>query len=301
VLGNLLTQQATPANVAAAQAIVSDVRVPYANFSGTIGQMLRPFPQYSAVTDVYDNVNESRYDSLQLTLDQRRRGGLTFNVNYTFSRSEDNLSARTGYNFDQDWAVSVNDQPHVLNAIAVYDLPLGGEGQPGSGNAVVRALVHGWQLSSITQFRSGRPLGSILGACNLPNAGTCYADFNPAFSGPVRINGDWGDGDVLGANPPAYIDRNAFVSAAPFTYGNTPRTLAHDLRNPSSFNQDLSVQRDIPVGGDTKLRLGVEVFNLFNTVVFGGINTNVTNANFGRVSSQTSSPRVIQLKARVEF
>jgi hypothetical protein len=301
VLGNLLTQQATPANVAAAQAIVSDVRVPYANFSGTIGQMLRPFPQYSAVTDVYDNVNESRYDSLQLTLDQRRRGGLTFNVNYTFSRSEDNLSARTGYNFDQDWAVSVNDQPHVLNAIAVYDLPLGGEGQPGSGNAVVRALVHGWQLSSITQFRSGRPLGSILGACNLPNAGTCYADFNPAFSGPVRINGDWGDGDVLGANPPAYIDRNAFVSAAPFTYGNTPRTLAHDLRNPSSFNQDLSVQRDIPVGGDTKLRLGVEVFNLFNTVVFGGINTNVTNANFGRVSSQTNSPRVIQLKARVEF
>jgi hypothetical protein len=301
VLGNLLTQQATPANVAAAQALVPDVRVPYANFSGTIGQMLRPFPQYSAVTDVYDNVNQSRYNSLQLTLEQRRTAGLTFNVNYTFSRIEDNLSARTGYNFDQDWAVGVNDQPHIFNAIAVYDLPFGGEGQPGNDNAVVRALVQGWQVSSITQFRSGRPIGSILGACNLPNAGTCYADFNPAFSGPVRINGDWGDGDVLGANPPAYIDRTAFVSAAPFTYGDTPRTLAHDLRNPSSFNQDLSIQRDIPVGGETKLRVGIEIFNLFNTVVFGGINNNITNANFGRVSTQTNSPRVIQLKARVEF
>jgi len=45
----------------------------------------------------------------------------------------------------------------------------------------------------------------------------------------------------------------------------------------------------------------VEVFNLFNTVVFGGINTNITNASFGRVSQQTNTPRVIQLKARVEF
>ena len=159
-------------------------------------------------------------------------------------------------------------------------------------------------MSGITQFRSGRPLGttgSIVGACNLPSAGTCYADFNPAFSGDVRINGDFGDGDVLGSNPPSYIDRNAFVSAPPFTYGNTPRTLAYDLRNPSSFNQDLSVQRDFGLGGSVKLRAGAEVFNLFNTVVFGGINTNITNANFGRVSSQTNTPRVIQLKIRLEF
>jgi hypothetical protein len=297
-LGNLLTQTANAANIAAAAAIVPGIALPYPNFSGTIAQMLRPFPQYSGVTDVYDNVNRSRYDSLQLTLDQRRVKGLTVSANYTFSHTRDNLSARTGYNFDQDWATGVNDQPHIFNAMVVYDVPFGGEGQPGSGNGVTRAIVSGWQVSSITQFRSGRPIGSILGACNLPSAGTCFADFNPAFAGEVRINGDWGDGDVLSTS---YIDRNAFVSAPAFTYGNTPRTLAHDLRNPSAFNQDLAIQRDFPVGGTTKIRLGVDVFNLFNTVVFGGINNNITNANFGRVSSQTNSPRVIQLKARVEF
>ena len=301
VLGNLLTQQATAANIAAANAIVPGIGLPYANFSGTIGQMLRPFPQYSGVTDVYGNVANSTYNSLQLTVEHRRVAGLTFNANYTYSRTEDNLAARTGYDFDQDWAVGVNDQPHIFNAMVVYDLPFGREGQPGSGNAVVAALVRGWQISGITQYRSGRPLGSIIGACNLPNAGTCYADFNAGFSGPVRINGDWGDGDVLGTNPPAYIDRNAFVSAPAFTYGNTPRTLAHDLRNPSSFNQDLSVQRDFALKGSLKVRLGVEVFNVFNTVVFGGINTNITNANFGRVSSQTNQPRVAQLKIRVDF
>ena len=301
VLGNLLTQQATPANIAAAQAIVSGVTVPYPGFSGTIAQMLRPFPQYSGVTDVYGNVASSTYDSLQLTFEKRRSHGLTFNFNYTFSRTEDNLSARTGYNFDQDWAVGTNDQPHILNAIVVYEVPFGAEGKPGSGHGLVRALVSGWQVSGITQFRSGRPLGPFIGACNLPNAGTCYADFNPNFSGPVRLNGDFGDGDVLGPNPPSYIDRNAFVSAPPFTYGNMPRTLAFGLRNPAFFNQDLSVQRDFRFGDRLRLRLGAEVFNLFNNVIFGGINTNITNANFGRVSSQVNTPRVIQLKARVEF
>jgi hypothetical protein len=301
VLGNLLTQPANAANLAAARAIVPGIEVPYANFAGTIGQMLRPFPQYSGVSDVYGNVARSTYHSLQLTFEQRRFHGLVFSVNYTYSQTHDNLAARTGYDMERDWAVGVNDQPHILNAIAVYDLPFGSEGNWGSDNAFVRALVSGWQVSSITQFRSGRPLGSIGAACNLPNAGTCFADFNPDFSGPVRINGDWGDGDVTGANPPAFIDRNAFVSPAPFTFGNTPRTLAHDLRNPSSFNQDLSVRRDFRISGRFKIGVGVDVFNVFNTVVFGGIQTNITNANFGRVSSQANTPRVIQLKARVEF
>ena len=300
-LGNLLTQTANATSIAAARAIIPDVALPYPNFSGTIAQMLRPFPQYSGVTDVYGDVAHSIYHSLQLTIEQRRVHGLVVNANYTYSRTEDDLAARTGYDFAQDWAIGVNDQPHIFNLIAVYDLPFGKEGQPGGGNAFVGALVRGWQVSGITQVRSGRPLGSFVGACNLPSAGTCYADFNPAFSGPVRINGDYGDGDVLGTAPPTYIDRNAFVSAPAFTFGNTPRTMAFDLRNPGSVNQDLSIQRDFVLHAKLKLRLGAEVFNLFNTVVFGGINTNITNANFGRVSSQTNQPRVAQLKVRVDF
>jgi hypothetical protein len=301
VLGNLLTQQANAASIAAARAIVPGIGLPYPNFSGTIAQMLRPFPQYSGVTDVYGDVAHSKYHSLQLTLEKRRSDdGLTVNFNYTYSRSKDDQTARTGYDIARDLAVSVNDQPHVWNAMVVYNMPFGAEGKWGSGNPVVRAIVKGWQVSGITQFRSGRPLGSIGAACNLPNAGTCYADFNPDFSGSVRINGDYGDGDVLGSNPPTYIDRSAFRSPAAFTYGNTPRTLAFGLRNPNFFNQDLSVRRDFRTGG-LKLGLGIDVFNVFNTVVFGGIQTNITSTNFGRVGSQANTPRVAQLKVRLEF
>jgi len=294
-LGNLLQQTANATTIAAAQAIIPDVQRPYASFAGTIAQMLRPFPQYSGVTDVYGNVASSDYHSLQLTLEQRRFKGLVVNFNYTYSRTEDNLTWRSGYLIDQDWAVGVNDQPHIMNAIVVYDVPSASE------NRVIRAIAGGWQLSGITQFRSGRPLGSIGATCNLPSAGTCYADFNPSFSGDVRINGDYGDGDVLGTNPPSFIDRNAFVSPAAFTYGNTPRTLAFDLRNPNSWNQDLSIRRAFKLRGRLRLRVGAEVFNVFNTVVFGGIQTNITNANFGRVSSQVNTPRVGQLTVKVDF
>ncbi|HEU4937527.1 MAG TPA: hypothetical protein VFT39_13790 [Vicinamibacterales bacterium] len=43
------------------------------------------------------------------------------------------------------------------------------------------------------------------------------------------------------------------------------------------------------------------ISNVFNTVVFGGIQTNITNANFGRVSSQANTPRVGQIKVRLMF
>src|SRR5262249_36306859 len=65
VRGNLLPQKAPPANVAAAAAIVPGINLPFAKFSGTIAQMLRPFPQYNSVTDVYGDVGQSNYNALQ--------------------------------------------------------------------------------------------------------------------------------------------------------------------------------------------------------------------------------------------
>ena len=50
-----------------------------------------------------------------------------------------------------------------------------------------------------------------------------------------------------------------------------------------------------------KLGLGVDVFNLFNKVVFGGIQTNITNANFGtgELADQHAARRADQGAARV--
>jgi hypothetical protein len=117
----------------------------------------------------------------------------------------------------------------------------------------------------------------------------------------VRINGSYGSGDLLGSAPPSFVDRSAFMSPAAFTYGDTPRTLAHGLRNPSSFNQSMSLRRVFVLHENWKLALQADALNVFNGVDFSNPNTTITSANFGRISGQANQPRVVQFNARVTF
>ena len=302
VLGNLLNQNATPANVAAAAAIVPGVALPFPTFTGTIAQMLRPFPQYGSIADPYGNVGQVNYHALQASLQQRLSQGMTFNVNYTYSKALGNIfGIRSAYLGNLDKSISNTDMPHVFNAFFNYDLPFG-RGKKWTVNKVVQALISDWQFSGISAMPRV-PLGPFVGTCTLPQAGTCYANYNPAFTGSPRINGDWGDGDVKAAvaNATAFIDRNAFVSAAAFTDGNTPVLGAYGLRNPHLLNTDLSMSRTFSVTEDVKFVFGVDGFNVWNYVRFGGINTNITNAAFGKVTTQTNLPRVFQFKFRILY
>jgi hypothetical protein len=44
-----------------------------------------------------------------------------------------------------------------------------------------------------------------------------------------------------------------------------------------------------------------EFFNVFNRVVFGAPSANVSNSNFGRITSQINTPRQGQVSMRFEF
>jgi hypothetical protein len=44
-----------------------------------------------------------------------------------------------------------------------------------------------------------------------------------------------------------------------------------------------------------------DAFNAFNLVTFAAPSTNITSSNFGKISSQSNSPRVLQLGARISF
>jgi len=212
-LGNLLNSTANPANVAAAALIIPGVALPYANFSGTIGQMLRPFPQYNSIADVYGNDGQSNYHALQTSFQQRLWKGLIFNANYTFSKALGTINgARTAYL--QERTLSTTDQPHVFNAFYSYELPFGKNRMFDTGNKVVNAIVGGWTLSGLTRYATGTPL-SVTATCTLPFAvTTCYARINPNFTGPIRINGAYGSGNVMGpaANQTKYIDPAAFLA-----------------------------------------------------------------------------------------
>jgi len=301
-LGGLLALPANPANIALAQAIIPSVKLPFPTFNGNISQALRPFPQYTGVGAPYNNDGQSNYQAMQLSLQQRLSNGLTFNVNYTFSKAQGTINGvRSAYIHENN--LSTTDIPHVLNAFYSYELPFGKGKMFNPENKAVRAVVSGWQISGISRFASGTPLGPFTATCNLQGAGNCWANYNPNFSGSARINGSWGNGNVLGpvAGTTPFIDVNAFSSPAAFTYGNTPATGAYGLRNPHFVNQDLSLSRNFQMRENLRFVFGVDSFNLFNAVRFGGIGTNITAANFGRVSTQVNLPRVFQFKFRIEF
>jgi len=301
VLGNLLQQPATSANLAAANVIVPGILLPYPKFNGSIAQMLRPFPQYNGVSDVWGDIGNSNYNSLQITGTKRLTHGLTFNFNYTLAKAfDDTGGARTAYNLKNEKARSAVS-PHVVNFLFVYELPSGKSGLFGGRSRVLDVITGHWQVSGITTFRDGAPLGTIVPACNVPQAGTCYASYAPGYTGTARINNSYGSGNLLGANATAYLDRAAFVSPAAFSYGNTPRTGAYGLSAPSFWGEDLSLKRSFPIHEKIGINLQMDAVNAFNIVMFSAPALNITSANFGRITSQANGPRAVQLSARFTF
>src|SRR5258708_16397154 len=63
-------------------------RSPFTGFSGTIGQALRPFPQYGGIdTDCcLENLGQSTYHALLTKVERRFHNGLNLLASYTFSK-----------------------------------------------------------------------------------------------------------------------------------------------------------------------------------------------------------------------
>jgi len=322
-LGNLLGQLESPSTLAQARAQFPGITLPFSNFSGSIGQMLRPFAQYDGSggswmgSDPWANFGTTSYNALQASLSRRMTKGLYFLAAYTWSKTFDEggesiqfggQAARSPYNLAAERSVSLIDQPQLLSVNEVYALPFGKGHILGGDNRVVNAIAGGWQISGIEQYNAGTPIGTIYGTCNsLANqyAGgkafffastSCYADYAPGFSGSARL-GNIGSGDP---RTTPYFNVNAFQNAADFTFGNTPRTLP-SLRNQWWKNESLSVARTFQITENVSFQFKADAFNVFNRTVFGGVNTNINSSSFGRVSSQSNVPRELQLEGYVRF
>jgi len=307
-LGSLLNATPTAANLLAVQAIDPGVVLPYPTFGGsggTIAQMLRPFPQYSGVTDSYGDIANSNYNALQLILNKRLSQGLQFMMNYSYSHEiDDQGTYRSGYLPTRaDRSRGSEDAPQILNSTAVYSLPFGKGHSLGDRNFVVRSLVSGWQTSGIFTYTSGHPLLITSSGCNQPNAGTCMPNYVPGFTGPIRLNGSWGHGALAGKTSPNYIaGKNvAFADPPAYTIGNVARTAAYGLRAPGNYNINMSLKRTFPLHDNVKLLFDVSAYNLTNKVLFGISSTSIDSGSFGQVSGQSNASRDIQLAARINF
>lgn len=332
----LLTSKTTPANLAILQKALPGYSPAYAtlfanNSTASIAQALVAFPQYSGVSDTWGaNVANISYNSLQASLSERISNGVTFTVNYTWSKNiGDDGTFRSGYalpsgatsngrsykaNAIERGETDVNI-PQNINIYGVYELPFGKSGF-GKDNYLVRTLAGGWQLSNIYSYTSGTPLIFTYAGCTAPNEGQCMPDLNPNYAGNARINGKFGKG-ITAAHLTAiqYIDPAAFQAPSNFTpvgatgkvaspiskIGTAPRTAAYGIHNEASYHLDLSLRRTFNLTPQRfRMVLEADGLNITNHPVFGNINTAVGSTTFGTVSS-VSGNRDFQFAGRINF
>jgi hypothetical protein len=261
---------------------------------------LRPIPGYNNIEYVSYDGNAS-YHSLQVTVNRRFSRGLQIGGAWTWSKAMDYADTDTA-----DISTVVNpriwnygkagfDRTHVVKINFTYNVP----NLSPWHNGPSQTILNGWQLSGITSFVSGAPLG-------ITNSFTYTVDTTGSPTENARV--------VVLQNPIlAKSDRtfnqnfnvNAFGPPAVGTVGNAPKDV---IRGPGINNWDLSLFKNFKLTERFKLQFRTEGYNAFNHTQFSGLDTTARFDQQGRQTSGTfgsftaaRNPRRVQLALRLFF
>jgi hypothetical protein len=279
-------------------------------------------PQYAALS-AWSTVAYSDYHAATLTARERLRESLSFDINYTFSKSIDNasgLQTSTAYGAgfienalrpDDNKAVSDFDLTHIINGNLSWKLPFG-KGRPflNSGNPVVNNIFGGWELTHIFRWDSGLPVSAPYDAAiwatnwNAQSWGQRIKSLqaSPTKNGPDGVPNFFSDPvaaykSFQNARPGATGDRNIFRR-----------------QGYVSFDFGLHKSFAMPWKEGHKLQFRWEVFNATNTQRLGDPNgttagygldldpyRNAPPGEFGHIISIQGNPRVMQFALRYDF
>jgi hypothetical protein len=288
-----------------------------------VGQLLRPFPQFLNVNMNQSTGAHSQYHAAIFQLRKRSTGVWGGDFSYTFSRLNDNqfgqgnyYSSSPGllnnyevvpgspyYNPEAEYGRSLLDSPHKIVIRPIVNLPFGQGRKFLSNSSVGNALLGGWTISPVVTIQSGFPIGisqNTTGTIFL-YGGTARPNIVPGQ--PFLVDGDITDRIRENTNDNLYLNKAAFSTSAPNTFGNAPRILPGVL-SPRRNNVDLSVAKNVRPGAATTLSLRLEVINLFNIVQWAGLSTQgaaFNNSSFGQITNQANNARMIQFTFRLGF
>lgn len=242
---------------------------------------------------VLESSFNSDYHALQLSAE--RRGSIfSAKTYYTFGKALEDVDFQGGAlpavqntnRIDLERGRASSDRAHSFVFSGIWRLE--GFDPP---NAIVRALVNDWTLSTIVTLQSGMPLTIVSGQDrNLDGLTTDRAD----LVGDPRLDSGRPREELI----EQWFNTNAFAQPAIGQDGNAARSL---LDGPGYRNVDLGVSRDVRLAGEVVLQLRVESTNLFNIVNFQNPGTSLSApATFGKIRAARDMRR-IQLGARLSF
>jgi outer membrane receptor protein involved in Fe transport len=236
------------------------------------------------------------YNSLQTTINRRFRSGLFVKGAYTFSQAineTDDDAARLMFNVDSELrrnrALSGFDRTHNLQLAAIYDLPFGPGKTWASGNSLVSYLTRGWQINGLFSAFSGTPFTVTASGASL-NAPGSGQTADQVKTSVQKLEGK-------GLESP-FFDPAAFAPVTEVRFGTTGR---NTLRGPGVVNLDAGVFRTFPLTERLNLQFRAEAFNVSNTPHFNNPNANVSNADFGTITSARQDERQFRFALRLSW
>src|SRR5688572_16232622 len=226
------------------------------------------------------------YDAVSFILRKRMSHGLQVDAHYTWSRTRDMATHSNGggqtmnnYDIQADYGPASWDIPHRFVASYIYDIPF----LKSSTQPVLKYVVAGWQVSGVTTIQSGTPVNITLSGdqANIGITGLQRPDLVGAIPALNCQPNTAGATDVARRQLINCYDLSAFALPARFTFGNGSRNM---LRGPKFSSTDLSFMKNVPVGGDVRFQVRVEIFNIFNQVNYNNPNASFGSAAFGTIT-----------------
>ncbi|PYR88411.1 MAG: hypothetical protein DMF84_28425 [Acidobacteria bacterium] len=236
------------------------------------------------------------YDAISVILRQHMRHGFQADASYTWSRTRDMATHSNGggatmdnYDIERDYGPANWDVPHRFVASYIYDLPF----LKNASHPVVRYALAGWQISGVTTIQSGSPANVTISQdrANIGLTGLQRPDLVGSIPS-LNCQPNTTTRELINC-----FDLSAFALPAQFTFGNAPRNV---LRGPKFATTDLSMMKNIPLGGTVQFQIRAEIFNAFNTVNYNNPNSTFDSPSFGRISS-AQNMRQVQLGGKLMF
>jgi hypothetical protein len=299
--------------------------LPYPNFvadfgaNATVYQSLKPFPQYSNVSNNFEGSGTVFYNGVQAELEKRYTNGLAFLYSLTVARTESNndfgnqsgfgADAMDKYRQSQEYGVASSDQKYNTKLSGTYELPIGRGKLLLNQKGIASEILGGWQIGGILDYEGAAPYSVGQGSYSwLPNG----------FNRPNRVPSvhlssySYGRGKSYlksylsnhSAVAPFMFNPAAFASTGSnYVLGNAAREYS-SLRGTPYRNENLTARKSFPIGERVKATIQVDFYNAFNRALISATpDTNIEDSAFGRVTpgSQSNTNRQGQGMLKLEF
>ena len=298
--GSVLT-----ANINSTAAQAAGFKSPYPAFASQFGggatvlQSLKPFPQYSSVSQPFDMAGTTFYNALQIQAEKRDARGLSYLASLTLPSLFDNLATPLNkYNPAPEYAQD-NDS-YEIKVATTYTLPIG-VGQRWLSSGLLARVFGGWKVAAILTYNNAGPIqvtedGQGLNGKNRPNV---VPGVKMSSGGYNRVK-DYFLGRL--ATPPLVFTTKAFSNTgSQFVLGNANRTYS-SLRGPFYPAENLSAQKLFNIKENVQFSVRMDFFNAFNRHQWAYPNTDISSSSFGQVLSKAGGGnRQGQISARISF